>query len=196
MDKRFLKIFPLTQIRTQEHALVNSFFFQGLQHPFLTPAHLIALLSFAILLGLHHRRYTLFSLLIFIIGITAGLLLTRFYQTDINFELVLLAASALMGIAIAIKVKLHLALLLILASIIGISIGLDSEVIIIPGLKASAAYFNMLGTLLSITFLVCVSTIITLLLNQLWNGLILRILGSWVFASSLMVLAFMFAPKP
>lgn len=174
---------------------MNSFFLQGLQHPFFTPAHLIALLTFAILLGLHKRTHTLFALPIFIVSITSGLLLTRFYQVDLNFEIILLIASALMGIVIATKLNLPVIALLILASIIGISIGLDSEVIIIPGLKASTAYFNMLGTLLSVSGLLIIATSISLAINQLWSGIILRVLGSWAFASSLMVLAFLFAPK-
>lgn len=174
---------------------MNSFFLQGLQHPFFTPAHLIALIALAMLLGLHKRTSALFTLPVFIFFTLSGLLLTRFYRPDLNFEIILLTASALTGLIVAAKLSLPRVILFTLASIIGISIGLDSEVIIIPGLKASTAYFNMFGTLLSISFTLLVATSISIALNQLWNSIILRILGSWAFASSLMVLAFMFAPK-
>ncbi|CAA6812646.1 MAG: HupE / UreJ protein [uncultured Thiotrichaceae bacterium] len=174
---------------------MNNFFLQGLQHPFFTPAHLITLLALAMLLGIHKRTHAIFALPIFVIFALMGLLATRFYRPDLSFEVILLAVAALIGIIIAIKVTLPKMMLFILASIIGISIGLDSEVIIIPGLKASTTYFNMLGTLLSVSFTLLITTLISMTLNPLWNSIVLRILGSWASASSLMVLAFIFAPK-
>lgn len=173
---------------------MNSFFLQGFQHPFLTAAHLITLIALGILLGIHKRKPALWAILFFVIFTLSGLVLTRLYQPDINIEIIILAIAAIMSIIIASKLTLRTIFLIIFASSIGISIGLDSQLIIIPGLKASTTYFNMMGTLVSVSLTLLFATFASIGLSRFWHSLILRILGAWVFASVLMVLALMFAP--
>lgn len=174
---------------------MNTFFLQGLQHPFSVPGHLIALFALALLFGLHQRKHVLFALSTFVVFTLIGLFLTRFYRPDLDIEIILLSISAIIGIITAAKFLLPKLALLVLAGIVGISIGIDSEVIIIPGLKASTAYVNMFGTVLSVSFTLSLATLVSIALSPLWHSIIVRILGSWVFASSLMVLVFMLAPK-
>jgi len=174
---------------------VNSFFLQGLQHPFLTPAHLITLIALGVLLGQQAKRNGYSALLTFIAFVLASLVSTRFFRIDINAEIILLSLAGLMGVLTAIKLSLPNSITLIFAIIMGGLIGIDSAPVIIPGLKAAKVYADMAGTLVSASLILISISLLSQLINKLWQGIALRIIGSWVFASALMVLALMFAPS-
>lgn len=173
---------------------MNSFFLQGLLHPFLTPAHLIALLALGILLGQQAKKNGYSALLIFIAFTLASLVSTRLYRADINSEIILLILAGCLGIITALKLSLSKWIALIFAIVTGSLIGIDSAPVIIPGLKASKIYADMAGTFVSVSIILIAVSLLSQLINKLWQGIALRIIGSWVFASALMVLALMFAP--
>ncbi len=173
---------------------MNSFFLQGLHHPFITPAHLITLIALGILLGQQAKRNGYSALLIFIAFALASLVSTRFYRTDIHAEIMLLTLAGSIGILTTLKLPLPNWVTLIFAIIVGSLIGIDSASVVIPGLKVSKIHADMAGTFVSVSLILLLICLLSQFINKLWDGITLRIIGSWVFASALMVLALMLAP--
>ncbi len=172
---------------------MNSFFLQGLQHPLLTPAHLITLIALGIFLGQQDGIKRNSALAFFVLFTLAGLVTTRFYQPEFNLEFVLLVVAGLIGILIILKRVLPRWSVVTLVLLSGVIIGLDSAPVMIPGLSASKVYSDMAGTLTSASLILVFISLLAMLINKLWQGIILRIMGAWIFASTLMVLALMFA---
>ena len=173
---------------------MNNFFLQGLQHPFLTPAHLVTLIALGVLLGQQAKQNGYNALLTFIAFVLVSLVSTRVFRTNINAEIILLTLAGFMAILTAIKLSLPNWATHILAIVVGALIGIDSAPVIIPGLKAAKIYADLAGILVSVSLILILISVLSQLINTLWQGIALRIIGSWLFASALMVLALMFAP--
>ena len=173
---------------------MNSFFLQGLQHPLLTSAHLIILIALGIFFGQQNAKERTSALISFVLFTLVGLVTTRLYQAEWNLEIVLLILAGLMGIVIALKCTLPLWSVIIFSLLAGFVIGLDSAPIMIPGLSTRKVYSNMAGTLTSASLILLFVSLVAALMNKFWQGIVLRILGAWVFASTIMVVALAFSP--
>jgi hydrogenase/urease accessory protein HupE len=173
---------------------VNSFFLQGLQHPLLTPSHLIILIALGILLGQQGRQHSTVGLLVFSVSVFLGLVITRFYSPEITLEISLLVIAGVISMLIILKLSLPRLIMIVFAMLTGGLIGVESAPVLIPGLKASRIYTDMAGSLISVSLILLLVTVIAIFINRLWQGIALRIMGSWLFASAMMVLALMFAP--
>lgn len=171
-----------------------SFFLQGLQHPFITPAHLIIVIALAVLLGQQVRKSIFSTMLSLIICTAVGLFLSRHYQVGFNLEILLLSLAVIISLLVTLKLLLPQWFMIFLAVIVGVIIGLDSSPVMIPGLKVSNIYLNMLGSWISISSLLIIVGLLAILVNSIAQGIALRVIGSWIFASALMVLVFIFAP--
>ena len=170
-----------------------SFFLQGLTQPLLVPAHILALIGLGLLLGQQGIRPLRYGVMAFFIGISSGIVLTRFALPAWPWETALLAGAGLAGMLLAIRLPLLLSVCVVFAAVMGGLLGLDSTPSLIPGLKAFKIYVMMAGTVTSATFIVLLSAAIAVSLRTRWEGIVLRVLGSWVVASALMVLALLFA---
>ena len=171
---------------------MNSFFLQGLQHPLLSPSHLIILAALGILIGQQNRPYRfIFSL---IATVLIALASTRMYTPNINIEMMLLSIAAIIGILIALKLPLPHWLIFIITLSVAVLISFDSAPVMIPGLRVSKVYAGMVGTWTSISLITLVTSLLAMFINRFWQGIALRVMGSWVFASALMALALLYAP--
>lgn len=174
---------------------MNTFFQQGFWHFLQAPAHLIVLFGLGLLLGQQAGRALRSGLAVFALALLAGLLLTQVFTAGWKHDIVLLILAVSMGGLLAVRLELPLWVVGLLAGVAGILIGIDSAPSLIPGMKATKTYAALAGSALSASLAVLLLALPALPLRKLLDGIILRVLGSWVVASALMVLALMFAPR-
>ncbi|TXH71172.1 MAG: hypothetical protein E6Q83_02925 [Thiothrix sp.] len=153
------------------------------------PAHLMVLLALGLLLGQQTPSTIRPSLALYILSLGSALVLTRFLPRFVQGELNLLILALSLGLLVILKLRINLALALTLSICAGVLIGLDSRVSALPGLGASKIYLQLAGTAVSASLLLSLLTLFSFYLNKLLNGLAVRVLGAWITAGSLMVLA-------
>lgn len=148
-----------------------------------------------LLIGQQGSRGIRIGLLSFALTVTGGLLLTQLVIPSWKHDMVLLILAIATGGLLALRLNMSTWGVSLLAAVAGIMIGIDSAPGMIPGMKAAMTYASLSGTALSTCLSVLLVALPSLLLRSPLNGIILRVFGSWVTASALMVLVLMFAPR-
>jgi hydrogenase/urease accessory protein HupE len=171
-----------------------NFFLQGLQHPWQFPAHVMMLIGLGLLLGQQSKPQRRLGWWVFVLAMVMGLGLTQLPALVWNGNVALLALACVSGCLLALRLELPVRFCAVLAGVGGCLIGLDSAPVMIPGMKALKLYSVLAGTALGASLSFGLLILLAALLRTVLDGLILRILGSWVAASALMVLALLFAP--
>jgi len=168
---------------------VSHFFWQGCLHPLIVPAHLMVLLALGLLLGQQDKSLLRTGLINFLLSLSLALVLTRVLPRIQHSDLSLLGLALSLGSLVILKLHLNLALMLTLSVMTGGLIGLDSAITALPGLDKSKIYLQLLGTGLSATLILSLLALLSFYLNKLLAGIAVRVIGAWVTAGSLMVLA-------
>ena len=167
-------------------------FYNGLLHPVLVPAHLLLLVAVGIFIGQQGQKVIEPALGIFAFATVAGL--TAAWFSDANeIEAFILALSAAIGLVIAIAPKVALLWCGIIALLAGFFLGIDSAQEELAGKEKLVTLF---GSGVAICFLVLYPMALANYLNKkAWQKIGIRVLGSWIAASSLLVLALSFSPQ-
>ena len=168
---------------------MSHFFWQGCLHPLIVPAHLMVLLALGLLLGQQDKSLLRTGLISFLVSLSLALVLTRVLPRIQHSDLSLLGLALSLGSLVILKLRLNLALVLTLSVMTGGLIGLDSAITALPGLDKSKIYLQLLGTGLSATLILSLLALLSFYLNKLLAGIAVRVIGAWVTAGSLMVLA-------
>lgn len=171
------------------------FFQQGFWHFLQAPAHIIVLFGLGLLVGQQGLRGVKAGLLSFVLAVIGGLLVTQAVSLGWKHDIVLLVLAIVIGGLLALRLHLPTWSVALLAVVAGALIGIDSAPSLIPGMRATVVYASLAGTALGTSLTVLALALPSLLLRRPLNGIILRVLGSWVTASALMVLVLMFAPR-
>ncbi|MCK5727334.1 MAG: hypothetical protein KAH22_10965 [Thiotrichaceae bacterium] len=173
--------------------LFSTWFSQGFYHPLQTPQQLLLILSLAILVA--QQGQTIQASFSFFLAIIVGFIFNHYLNLDINTELILLCLALSTSLLCLIKLSLNSILLGIIVFSCGLLIGYDSSPISIPGLgdKITIQWLSGAGTSMVLSFVLIAS--FCLLLKPFWQGLILRILSSWLATSALIVLTLQLATK-
>ncbi|RTZ62651.1 MAG: hypothetical protein DSZ29_07985 [Aquificaceae bacterium] len=170
----------------------TTWFFDGFTHPLETPAHLILLIGLAILLGQQGGAYLIRNIVIFSVAVIAGFVINNYASPDMNNELILLVLALLVSLLVILRLDYRASwvqfIVVLLSLISGIVLGLDSSPIMIPGLAVSTFYNWLFGTSVAITLTVSIIALISFLLRNLLQGVVLRVIGSWIATSALFVL--------
>jgi len=163
-------------------------FLGGLLHPLALPAHALALLALGLLIAQQSARLLLLAA--FVAGLIAGLVALAFAVAATSAGDILLATAALAGLLVALARPLPMPVSAPLAAIAGVALGLDSppEVIIL-----SAATVMLIGTGVGACLAVAIVAVGASYLTRDWQRIGIRILGSWIAASAILVLALRFA---
>lgn len=167
-----------------------TWFIQGLLHPLQTPSHILLILGLGFLLGQQHKILGT-SLLIFSITIIAGLVGSQFVNIKLNYELILLSLALIVSLLVIAKLSLPKFLIIALIIISSITLGFNSSPILIPGLGSTSIFNWRVGAATSFISIIILTTFIAYLLNKCWNGIVLRVLGSWIATSTIFVLTFL-----
>ena len=165
-----------------------SAFFSGSLHPLVIPAHLLALLALGLLIG--QQRAMLSPSAGFATALAAGLTAIALAISETAALDVLLAATALAGVLLALARPLPTLLSTALAAVTGIALGLDSPP---EAISLAAAIATLVGTGLGACLVLLLVAAAAHCLTRWWQRIGMRIVGSWLAASAILVLALRFA---
>jgi hypothetical protein len=161
----------------------------GFLNPLTIPAHVLAWLGLGLLIG-SQPGGRLIPALCFAAGLAGGLVaIARAVGLSPALD-VLLVISAVSGALVALAVALPQALSATIAVIAGLALGLDSPPQTISIVEATTA---LIGTGLAACLTLTIVVTVTSRLTRGWQHLGLRILGSWIAASAILVLALRFS---
>jgi hydrogenase/urease accessory protein HupE len=162
----------------------------GSLHPLAVPAHALALLALGLLIGQQSGGRRLAPFLAFVAGLVAGLAAIAFAFGPTSAANVLLAAAAVTGLLVALAHPLPAFVSVPLAAIAGIALGLDSPP---EAISIAVGTVMLIGTGLGASLAVAAVAAGTSCLRRAWQQIGVRILGSWIAASAILVLALRFA---
>jgi urease accessory protein len=155
----------------------------GLLHPLLVPMHALMILAAGLLLGQqpHHRLHAG----IFVCGVAAGSIAIAAAYAPAYASNAVTYAALTVGVLLALGKPIPALLSGLVAAGAGVAIALDSppEAIFIHD-----AILMQLGTLLGATVLIAAITEAALRLRRNWQRVGMRIIGSWISASALLVM--------
>ena len=178
-----------------------TWFLKGLMHPATTPSHIILLLGLGLLLGQQGKTHLGGKLLFFALSVMFGFMLSHFCADSlrvniafVNNELILLTLALITGLLSALKLQLPAIMTPLLLLVSGTILGLDSQPHVIPGLQLNI-YAWASGITLAIWGIVALLGLVSLLLKNILQGMILRVLGSWIAASAIFVLTLLLAGR-
>ena len=161
-------------------------FYAGFLHPIFVPAHLLAALALGILCGQQGPKDLQAALIAYLVATLAGLAVSVL-PTRPDVELPLVIGAAATGAMVALDRRLPLPVYLLLATALGVMVGIDSAQDDLNGRGRLAA---LLGTLLAAYMLVLYAMVLSEFFSRRhWQRIGLRIVGSWIAASALLVLS-------
>ena len=162
-------------------------FYNGLLHPLLVPAHLLALVALGLWLGQQALPRIQGALLSFSLLLLAGLVLAAFAPPGGGVRTSLLLACALgLGLLVAAAWSLPRYVAAAIAGVVALLIGLDSA----PEAAGTRATLIVLaGVGVGVHLLLLNVVALTSYAKKPWLRVGVRVLGSWSAASALMVLA-------
>jgi urease accessory protein len=165
-----------------------SAFLTGLLSPLTLPAHVIALLALSLLIG--QQRARLVSAAAFVLGLAAGLFAIARAVSETPALDILLVVTIVAGGLVALARPLPAIIPAAIAAVAGLALGLDSPP---DAITLAAATATLVGTGLSACLAVVLLAALASLLTRAWQRIGLRIVGSWIAASAMLVLALRFA---
>ncbi len=166
-------------------------FYNGLLHPVLVPAHLLLLMAFGLFLGQQGLKRIEMALGVFAAATIVGLVLAWF-SIGTGIENLVLVLSAAVGLLVAISLQMALLWCVIIALLAGFLLGIDSAQQELSGQDKLASLF---GSGVAIYFLALYPMALAdYFKRKVWQKIAIRIIGSWIAASSLLVLALALAP--
>ena len=166
---------------------------RGLLQPLMLPAHALALLAFGLLIGQQRVPWRLLALAAFVAGLAGGLAAIALAVGQTPAADVLLAAAGLAGLLVAIGRPPPALACVLLAAVAGMALGLDSPP---EAISIAVATTMLIGTALGASLaLALVVAGASYVGAQKWAAprIGMRVLGSWIAASALLVRALRFA---
>ena len=156
----------------------------GLLHPLLVPTHACSIVALALLAGQQRRLRSL--PIIYGIGLVAGLGAIALAYVPTFAEPAILSFATMTGVMVALARPLPMIWGGALALATGLAVGLDSPP---EAISISEANLTLLGTALCATAVLIALAWFTSQLHRNWQRIGVRIAGSWIAASAIMVLA-------
>ncbi|MEO7100328.1 MAG: HupE/UreJ family protein [Luteolibacter sp.] len=160
----------------------------GALHPLMTPAHVLILLALALLLGQRVPLDLKTPLKVLLPTSAVGLLLTTTGKVAGVYPPILIGIAMCIAILVALELKIPPLVCRMICAVAAIGIGLDS------GLENGSAIVvakTLIGTWISFNIVVAYLAIcVSHGTGRPWAKIGTRVLGSWIIAISLLVLAF------
>ena len=162
-------------------------FYNGVIHPLLVPAHLLLILATGLFLGQRGPRENRLALPAFFLASVAGLLLTGSAAAGSAAGVFVPAGTLVIGLVTAVGRRAPLALYPAAGAFAGFFLGLDSTPESLAGRERALA---LAGTGVGLNlWLIYACGVADFFSKRPWQRIGLRIAGSWLAASSLLVLA-------
>jgi urease accessory protein len=176
----------------QAHVVIEGIggFPGGLLHPLLVPAHALALIALGLLAGTFAARTQILLLAVFAAAALAAFGLITLAYSAMQAETLILCVGAAIGLLLAANLPPPAPAAAIAAATLSGAVIFDS----VPAvLTASETAQALAGTTLSAIALVAATALISRALPPAVTQIGIRIAGSWIAASAIMVLALRFA---
>ena len=170
-------------------AALGGAFWQGLLQPLLNPPHALSLLALGLLFGRHGRAAWQF-LGVFAVAMAAGLTAIALAVGATPAVDILLANAAVAGLLVALQSPLRNWLGWLMAAMTGAAVGLDSPP---TATTIAAGNASLGGSGLGACVTLAIVTGGAMLIRSDWQRIGLRIVGSWIAASAVLVLALRFS---
>jgi urease accessory protein len=158
----------------------------GLLHPLLVPAHLLAVAAFGLFAGQQPRRTSAGLLALFTASLIAGMIAIVSAVSPVYQGEVVLAVAAIAGLLVALARPVTPLFSVPLIVIAGIAIMLDS---VPDDMSMQRTFLALVGTgIATVVAIVLIAEAARALRRDL-QRIGVRILGSWIAASAILVLA-------
>jgi urease accessory protein len=161
----------------------------GLLHPLVVPTHILAVSALALLIGQQHWPYSVPAA--YVVFVLAGLGAIALAYVPAAAELSLLGLAALAGVLLALARPMPVVLGIAVAAAIGLAQALDSPP---EAISLTDANLALAGTAMGSVALLIVLTWLASRLRREWQRIGVRIVGSWMAASAILVLVLRIAP--
>ncbi len=170
-------------------------FYNGVLHPAVVPAHALATVALGLLCTQLPAPAARRVLAAFLVGVLVGLAALALPDAATGAGQALLAGAAVLGLLVATGAAAAARLLPLLAAMLGLCLGLDSVPEPAPGTLDWA--LTLAGQVIGVCLIASAALLLASRLSlQAWQLVARRVLGSWIAASSLMVLALGSAALP
>jgi urease accessory protein len=178
----------LTSAAAQAHTVIPGIggFPGGLLHPLLVPAHTLTLIALGLMAGRFTRSAQALLLAAFLIAACVSCALIAMAYSATRAETLLLALSAAIGLVLAAGLLLPLPVVAGLTATIAGALMFDS---VPPVLSVQATALSLAGIVTAAIALAAASAWLSGALPQRIRSVSVRIAGSWIAASAIMVLA-------
>ena len=160
----------------------------GLLHPLFVPAHVLAVLALGLLIG-QQAAWSRTPALSFVLGLAAGLGVMTLGVVPRLLNETLLAFALIAGLLVALARPVPEAAGCAFAVLLGFCVALNSPPEVISLREANVV---LIGTGVGAALLLIVAAFIASRLKPHWARVAARILGSWIAASAILVLALRF----
>ncbi len=167
-----------------------SSFADGSIHPLLAPAHVVALIALAVLTGRDGGAARGLTIAIFAAGLAGGLGAVAWGAGETPAADGLLAAAALCGLIAASGRTTPRWMAASLGLTAGVAIGLDSPP---QSIRLNEAVLMLIGTGCGAVAALALMTVAASFVARFWQGVALRVAGSWIAAIAILVLALRWA---
>jgi len=168
-------------------------FYNGLLHPVFVPAHLLLLIALGLFFGQQGPKENQGALAAFLVTTVIGLL-AAWFAVGGDMEVVLLGGAAVVGLLIAANPVVDPLWCSLVGALTGFALGMDSAQETLAG---KDRLVSLVGSGIGIYLLLLYPMgLADHFKRKPWQKIGVRVLGSWVAASSILVLTLSFAPKP
>lgn len=167
--------------------------FNGILHPLFVPSHILLILVTGLFYGQRLDKSNQQWILVFIAATLVGLSATWVVAAQ-QFTVVIPVCVAIIGILVAFKYTVGALWYSLLPGLSGFALGMDSSQEELSGFDR---LMGLSGTaLITIVLLFCTMDLTMYCRKKNWQATGIRVVGSWITASALLVLSLEFAPKP
>jgi hydrogenase/urease accessory protein HupE len=161
-------------------------FYSGLLHPVFVPAHLLLVIALGLFIGQRRVKDNQSAVLAFLVAVAAGLI-AAWFSVGTNIEVFILSAAAFIGILIVASFAVNPYLCALIAALAGFLLGADSAQETLSGQDKFVTLFGSgLGLYLLLLYPMAAADVFH---KKSWQRIGVRVVGSWIAASSLLVLA-------
>jgi len=183
----FVALSPTTALA---HAPVQNIgdFVNGVAHPLYSPAHLLILLGLGLMIGQRAPLNLKLPLLVFMPVSALALLLTMTGLVTSVYQPLLIGIALSLGALVALGKPVPVAVTGTILALAALALGLDSMV---ESTDTIVVLKTLWGTwTCQVIIVIALAYYVSLGLKWKWVSVGVRVLGSWIVAISLLVLAF------
>ncbi len=170
-------------------------FYNGILHPLFVPAQLLLVVALGLLIGQQGVQRHLSAVAGYALGVVAGLTLVGQYPQLLapeRLELAILGAAVVLALLVVLARALPRVLLTVLAALAGLLLGFDSlQSDLAGGARAVALFGSGIALYLLMLYPMALAERFQ---GYAWTRIGTRVLGSWITASALLVLALALSP--